>query len=289
MGRSEHTKGLLIAIAGVLILSPDALMVRLIDADIWSLLFWRCLLTALTTSLLLFLNYRSRFLQSFRAVGTAGLYSASTILLGSILFVNSLKQTAAANTLIILAATPVISSLFSYLFLKEKIARRTWLAIFCCFGGIVLIFSGSLSSGFLLGDFLALGATCMWATNLVILRSGKEVNMIPANVIGNLSVLPIALLCGAAPLQVSPQDASLLLLLGGLLLPVSFALITIAPRYLPAPEVSLILLIETILGPIWVWLVLHEIPESLTLVAGCLILTTLLIHTLLGMRAGKAA
>ena len=289
MGLSEHSKGLFITIIAVLILSPDALMVRLIGCDIWTLLFWRCLLTAVTTSLLLFLRYREKFFHSFRAIGVPGLYSAATIVCGSILFVNSLKHTAAANTLIILSATPVLSSLLSYLFLREKIARRTWLAIIFCFGGILLIFSGSLQSGLLLGDLFALGATCMWATNLVILRHGKDVNMIPANVIGNLSVVPIALLCGAAPLQVNPTDASYLLLLGGLLLPVSFAMITLGPRYLSAPEVSLILLIETILGPIWVWLVLHEVPEVTTLIAGCLILATLVVHTLLSMRASQLA
>ena len=102
-----------------------------------------------------------------------------------------------------------------------------------------------------------------------------------------LAVVPISLLCGAAPLQLHAADAGYLLLLGGLLLPVSFALITLAPRYLSAPEVSLILLVETILGPIWVWLVLHEVPHLSTLIAGLLILGTLCCHTLLGMRSAK--
>lgn len=289
MERSEHFKGLLLTFIAVLILSPDALLVRLIECDIWTLLFWRCLLTALTTILLLLLRYRRRFWQSFQAIGIAGLYSAATIVCGSILFVNSLKHTAAANTLILLAATPVISSLLSFLFLREKIARRTWVAIAICFGGILLIFSGSLSTGLLLGDFMALGATCMWATNLVILRRGRDVNMIPANVIGNLAVVPIAYFLGATPLLLSPTDAGYLLLLGGLLLPVSFAMITLGPRYLPAPEVSLILLVETILGPIWVWLVINEVPRLTTLIAGLLILGTLICHTLLSMRATRTA
>ena len=89
---SEHTKGLLITITAVLILSPDALMVRLISCDIWTLLFWRCLLTALTTSVILILNYRRRFFESFRVIGKTGLYSAATVVGGSILFVSSLKQ-----------------------------------------------------------------------------------------------------------------------------------------------------------------------------------------------------
>lgn len=268
----------------VLILSPDALLVRLIHCDVWTLLFWRCLLTGCVQALFLGTLYRSQFVQSFRNIGRAGLVSAVIVACGSFFFVNSLKHTAAANTLIILAATPVFSSLLSWLFLREKIARHTLIAIIICFGGILLIFSGSLNHGLLLGDLLALGATLMWASNLVILRRGKTVNMVPANLLGNLIVAPIALLAGAQPLAVTTADMTFLLLLGGVVLPVSFTMITLGPRYLPAPEVSLILLTETILGPILVWLILNESPQATTLFAGMLIIGTLAVHTLMSLR-----
>ncbi|MEJ2469972.1 MAG: DMT family transporter [Desulfuromonadales bacterium] len=285
MEQATHTKGLLLTFFAVLVLSPDALLVRLIQCDVWTLLFWRCLLTAIMQSVFLAIAFRREFLKSFQNIGRTGLLSAVIVTTGSLFFVNSLRHTAAANTLIILAAAPLFSSFFSWLFLKEKIARRTWVAIMICFSGILLIFSGSLSSGLLLGDLLALGATCMWGTNLVVIRSGKAVNMIPANLLGNLMVVPAALLGGAQPLSVAAHDVGLLLLLGGVVLPVSFTLITLGPRYLPAPEISLILLIETVLGPIWVWLVLGEVPQQATLIAGVLILGTLVVHTLLSLQA----
>lgn len=269
----------------VLILSPDALLVRLIRCDVWTLLFWRCLLTGCMQSIFLAIHYRGQLVQSFRNIGRTGLLSAGVVTTGAFFFVNSLKQTTAANTLIILAATPLFSSLLSWLFLREKIARRTWVAIIICFGGILLIFSGSLNSGLLFGDLLALGATVMWASNLVILRSSKAVNMIPANLLGNLLVVPVALLAGAQPLTVATQDMIFLLLLGGIVLPVSFTLITLGPRYLPAPEVSLILLVETILGPIWVWLILNEVPHATTLLAGLMIISSLAVHTLMSLWA----
>ena len=281
--RSTHLKGLSLTFVAVLILSPDALLVRLIHCDVWTLLFWRCLLTCAMQSVFLAAGYRRQLLQSFRNIGRTGLLSAGVVTCGSFFFVNSLKQTTAANTLIILAATPVFSSLLSWLFLRETIARHTWVSITICFGGILLIFAGSLSSGLLLGDLLALGATLMWASNLVILRSGKSVNMIPANLLGNLMVVPVALLAGAQPLAVSSTDITFLLLLGGLILPISFTMITLGPRYLPAPEISLILLIETILGPLWVWLALNESPHANTLLAGVLIVGTLAVHTLISM------
>ena len=277
---SDHLKGLLLTFSAVLILSPDALLVRLINTELWALLFWRCLLTGLMMMTFLALRYRRDLFKVIINTGRPGLLSALTITCGSLLFVSSLKQTSAANTLIILAATPVISSLLSAVFLKEKISRATWCAIAVCFGGILLIFSGSLQNGLLLGDLFALGATTMWGSNIVIIRSGKNVNMIPANAIGNLAVAPIALLMGAVPFQVGGADAGLLLLLGGLVLPLSFAMITLGPRYLQAPEVSLILLTETVVGPIWVWLALGEIPHIRSIIAGTLIVTTLIAHTL---------
>jgi drug/metabolite transporter (DMT)-like permease len=289
MNLSTHTKGLLITFAAVLILSPDALLVRLIRCDVWTLLFWRCLLTGCMQAVFLAVTYRRQFLHSFHNIGRTGLLSALIVAMGSLMFVNSLKQTAAANTLIILAATPLISSLLSRIFLREKIACHTWVAICICFGGILLIFSGSLASGLLLGDLLALGATFMWGSNLVVIRSGRSVNMIPANLLGNLLVVPAALTAGAQPMNIASPDMLLLLLLGGVVLPVSFTMITLGPRYLPAPEVSLILLVETILGPIWVWMVLKEVPHATTLVAGSLIVGTLVVHTLMSLRAQRTS
>lgn len=283
MDRTSHLKGILMTFAAVLVLSPDALLVRLIHCDVWTLLFWRCLLTSGMQSVFLAARYRHQFLQSFRNIGRVGLMSTGVVTCGCFFFVCSLKQTTAANTLIILAATPVFSSLLSWLFLRERIARHTWIAIFICFGGILLIFSGSLNSGLLLGDLLALGATLMWASNLVILRKGKAVNMIPANLLGNLLVVPITLLAGAQPLAVTTTDMTFLLLLGGIILPISFTMITLMPRYLPAPEVSLILLVETILGPLWVWLALDEVPHAATLLAGLLVVGTLAVHTAMSL------
>ena len=287
MDRATHLKGLLLTFIAVLILSPDALLVRLVRCDVWTLLFWRCLLTSIMQAIFLAIFFRRQFLQSFRNIGRAGLLSASTVAIGALFFIHSLKQTTAANTLIILASAPVFSSLLTFFILREPIARRTWIAIFICFGGILLIFAGSLGQGLLLGDLLALGATFMWASNIVTLRSGRANNMVPANLLGNLLVVPAALLGGAQPLAVSAPDVLFLVLLGGFVLPVSFTMITISPRFLPAPEVSLILLIETIVGPVWVWLVLGEVPLATTLIAGLLIVGTLTAHTLLSLWASR--
>ncbi|PLX98266.1 MAG: EamA family transporter [Desulfuromonas sp.] len=288
-GMSEHTRGLLLTLTAVFVLSPDALLVRLISADNATLLFWRGLLSGGTLYLLLFFIYRKRLFSMVREPGWLGLVAALNIMLGNIFFVMSLRMTLAANTLVILASIPLLAALGTRIFLGETILRRTWIAITVAFIGILTLFSGSIGQQSLLGDLLAFCAACSWAGNLVIIRKLRPLNMIPVNAIGNLLVAPFALLINAQPFAVSADDFILLLILGVLVLPIAYSLLTLAPRLLPAPEVSLTMLLETFLGPFWVWLIIHESPTLATLAGGILILGTLMIHTVIGMRKYRPA
>ncbi|MDX1565593.1 MAG: DMT family transporter, partial [Phycisphaeraceae bacterium] len=242
---NEHSRGLVLTFIAVLTLSPDALLVRLISVDTPTLLFWRGLLSGSMLYLLLLLYYRRRLFSMFRATGRIGILAAFVIASGNMFFVSSLRLTTAANTLVILASTPLIAALGTRIFLGEAVPRRTWIAILTAFAGIIILFSGSLGHHSTLGDLLAIGGACCWAGNIVIVRAARPRNMVPANALGNLTVAPLALLIGAAPLSVPPDDYGLLLILGLLVLPVSYGLITLAPRILSAAEVSLILLLET--------------------------------------------
>lgn len=281
---ADHWRGIILTVTAVLVLSPDALLVRLIDTDPLTLIFWRGALSAL--AILFFLGClwgRSTWFNLLR-IGRPGLLSSGIAAVGTILFVYALRTTSVANTLVILAATPLFSALLSRLFLGERIARRTWLAIGVGLGGILLLFAGNLGQGTLAGDLCALAAAGCWAGNLVVLRHARSVNMTPAVALGGALAALLALVLGARPLAVAPADFGLLLLLGGLVLPLSFALITLGPRHLPAAEVSLILLLETFLGPLWVWWVLGEVPNPPTIIAGALILGTILLHSLASLR-----
>jgi drug/metabolite transporter (DMT)-like permease len=281
---ADHCRGIILTVTAVLVLSPDALLVRLIDTDPLTLIFWRGALSAL--AILFFLGClwgRSTWLNLLR-IGRPGLLSSGIAAIGTILFVYALRTTSVANTLVIMAATPLFSALLSRLFLGERVARRTWLAIGVGLGGILLLFAGNLGQGTLAGDLCALTAAGCWAGNLVLLRHARSVNMTPAVALGGALAALLALALGARPLAVAPADFGLLLLLGGLVLPLSFALITLGPRHLPAAEVSLILLLETFLGPLWVWWVLGEVPNLPTIIAGALILGTILLHSLASLR-----
>lgn len=283
--RQQHIRGILITTVAVLVLSPDALLVRLISVDPWTLIFWRGLLSGSAIFLFCLLQMRTSFLKGMLAIGWIGLAAAVVQAAATSFFVNALRQTTAANTLVILATVPLFSALFSRIFLKEKVNRQTWIAVTIGLVGIAILFSGSFGGGSLRGDLCAVTAASLWATYLVMVRHARNVNMIPTVGLAGLLLAFFVWLGGVDPLAVPPADWPFLMLLGLIVLPVSFALITLGTRKLPAPEVSLILMLETPLGPFWVWLVIGERPSQTTLAAGLLIVGTLVIHTLLSMHS----
>ncbi len=286
--RSDHARGLTLAITGVLVLSPDTLLIRLIDADAWTILFWRGSLMALTLGAYYALRYRHKAFARFRAIGRTGLLAGALFAANSMLFVTSVTLTKVANTLVIISAAPLFAAVLSFLFLAERPPWRTWLAVVAGLVGIAVIFSGSIGGGALLGDLCALGTAWFFAAHLTLVRRVRHTNMVPTLVVNGLIVATVAALAAPAGVSAVPADDVVwLFLLGVIVLPVSFNLIVRAPRYLPAPEVSLIMLLEAVLGPLWVWLALAEEPPAATFVGGALVLGTLIAHELAGLTAAR--
>jgi drug/metabolite transporter (DMT)-like permease len=275
---SEHVYGTSLTALGVLILTPDGLLVRLIDAEPWTLLFWRGALFGLCIACFYLIKEKKNFLSIFRKMGWAGLLAAACFTSSTVFFVQSLHHTSVANTLVLIATAPLFAAILARLFLKEKLLPATWIAILISVGGIAYIFSGSLSSNHLFGDFLALGASLSLASQITTVRMSRSVDMVPSLIIaGGMITIIGAFMAG--DVSTSEKDMYLLLLLGGLILPLSFALITVGPRFIPAAEVSLLMLVETFLGPLWVWLALGERPADETLWGGILVLATLATHS----------
>ncbi|MEP3246776.1 MAG: DMT family transporter [Sneathiella sp.] len=289
MGKlSPHLYGTLLTVCGVLILTPDGLLVRLVDLDSWTLLFWRGLLFA--TGILGFytLRYRTRAPGIVRVMGWRGLQAALFFASSTIFFVLAIKNTSIANTLVIIATAPLCSALISRIFLRESVSRSTWLAILVSTGGIGILFLGNLTSGSQTGDFFAFCSAVSIAAQITTVRLAKNVDMVPSLGISGLMIALFAFPL-ASPLTVSGSDFSILIVNALIILPVSFGLITIGPRYISAAEVSLIMLLETFLGPLWAWIIIHEVPETETLIGGALVLTTLLSHTLYTAKNSKVA
>ncbi len=270
-------------VLAILILSPDALLISLISIDPWTLVFWRGLLTssALTTALV-FSHGKGVLREVFR-MGPAGIVSGFFFGASTISFVMSIRLTTAANTLVIVATTPLFAAVFTRIFLSERVPRRTWIAVVTGFSGIIVIFSGSLSAGGVAGDLLALGTALFMAANFVIIRSHRQVSMVPAVVLSGIltSLLTVFMI---DPLSVGASDMLLLAVMGSIVMPIPLALMTVAPKLIPAAEVSLIMLLETFLGPLWVWLFIGQRPSMTTVLGGGLLVLTLILHSLAGLK-----
>lgn len=280
---SQHLRGVLLAFTGIILVSPDALLVRMIEVDRWSLIFWRVLLLGLTLAVYVLVRHRRRASARFLEIGPPGVIAAVLYVGVNILAVNAFILTSVANTMVILTATPLFSAIFSRLFLGEAVSPRTWLAVVSVLAGFAVIFSDSLGGGTLAGDLCALGTAVCLAGQMTAFRRGRAVNMIPSLAL-SCFLCAVVVLPLTVPLPPEPRDFGLLLVLGVVVLPVPIAMLALAPRYIPVPEISLIRLLETFLGPLWVWLVLSEVPGPETLLGGAIVIATVAIHLGIGLR-----
>ncbi|HWE80009.1 MAG TPA: DMT family transporter [Gaiellaceae bacterium] len=268
---------------GVLAISPDALIVRLVKLDSPAIAFWRALLMSmgfLGTALFL---YRGGTVSRFRSMGRLGLMVTGFSAMSSVLFVVAVTHTAVSNTLVILAASPVFAALLSAAFLGDHVRRETWIASFLILIGVAAIVGGSLGGSGLVGDLAALAGSLSTAGMLVTLRRHPGADPIPGLALGGLAGAAIV---SPAVGRIEPtrHDLLLLMLLGLVLLPIAIGLITRGPKYLTAPEVGLMMLLETLLGPLWVWIGIGERPGRDSLLSGLLIVSVLAVHSTLSLR-----
>ena len=283
---SDHLKGVLITTAGVIIITPDALLLRIIEADVWTILFWRGAGFFLVQWLIVFTRYGRNCVRVLFQSGWIGLAITAIMSVSQVLFVSSIINTHVANTLVIIAASPLLAAALAYLALGERVAVRTIIvgviALFCV--GITV--SGGLTFGGFWGDMAAIGAMACLAIFFTMVRGVRHKDMLPCISVSGLITAVIAYF--ASDTIIPPAgDIPWLLILCLFVSPVSFAMISAGPRYLPAPEVNLLLLLETVLGPLWVWMALAEIPSTQTLVGGAVLLAALSANALLGLRAAK--
>jgi drug/metabolite transporter (DMT)-like permease len=285
---SQHAKGLLITALGVLIISPDGLLTRLIHVDHWTLIFWRALFLSFGMCLIVNLTYPNKAWQKYKSMGRGGAMMVLIYSMGTISFIVAITHTSVANTLIILSATPLFAAVISWAFLREAIPGRTWVAILLVGIGIFVISSdGESQTTSLLGDLAAICGSFFLASGFTVVRRFPAMSMFP--VISTSGLLTaVVILPLAQPFSATQADMGYLMIMGVYMLPVGTALMFLGPRYIPAPEVGLMLLLESILGPIWVWLALGEQPGIRTFIGGAIILSTLAINTAWVLKTTRA-
>ena len=280
---TDQQKGSLMAFVAVIFITPDSLFIRLSNVDTWGLVFYRGIIPFFTVFLGMLLIYKLNFFKILFTSGYHGLIYIGTFSLTNITFVVSIQNTNVANTLVMIATAPMLSAILGAIFLKEPPDRKTWISIIITFLAILYIFFDSLKLGNFFGDILGFITAVGLAVGAVTIRSAKSKNLVPAAVVGKLFVATFALFF-IESFILTDRDMLIVPLMCILCVAIPFVLVTIAPRFIPAAEVNLFFLLETIIGPIWVWLIIKEQPSIETLQGGVVIITTIAIHSFLKLR-----
>ena len=283
MSYSDQQKGMLIAFTAIMFITPDALLIRLANLNSWNLIFYRGIIPFFAVFIGLLIIYKTNLLKEIINNGLHGFFYACTFTVTNIAFVISIENTNAANTLIMIALAPMLSAVLSFIFLKESPDKKTWIAIAITTLSVIYIFYDALDAGDFLGNFLGLVCATGLAVGAVIIRSAKKISLVPSAMIGKLMVALIALIF-VNQLKLESNDILIIPLMCIMCVAIPFVLVTLAPRYITAAEVNLFFLLETILGPLWVWLVIKEQPSFETILGGSVIVVTIATHSFLALK-----
>ncbi len=280
---TNQQKGSLLAFIAVIFITPDSLFIRLSNLDTWGLVFYRGIIPFLVVFLGMLLIYNLNFFKILFLSGYHGLIYIGTFSITNVSFVVSIQNTNVANTLVMIATAPMLSAILGSFVLKEKPDKKTWISIIITFLAIIYIFSDSLKMGNFFGDILGFITAIGLAVGAVTIRSAKSKNLVPSAVVGKLFVATFALFF-IESFALENNDLIIVPLMCILCVAIPFVLVTIAPRFIQAEEVNLFFLLETIIGPIWVWLIIKEQPSLETLQGGFIIITTIAIHSYLKLK-----
>ena len=274
--------GLMLALAGALLLTPDTLLMRLSGLDGGAMLAWRaCLAGLVFLSIGLIARFKEEKGNRAR-VSSFGFWSLVICQIGNAsFFAFGIALAPVAVVLLAVATVPVIAALLGYFLLGELADRRVWATIVLVFSGILMSVAGDIERGMNIDFETLLGACCGLAVaislafNFVIIRKNKTVPFELAIGLGALIAGCTAFYLWPAAWQVRGASLIYISVTGLIILPVSFFLLSKASRLTSAANVSMIMLLETVLGPLWVWLGIKETPNSLTLLGGLLVVGAL--------------
>ena len=274
----HHRLGFWLVTAAAILWSTGGLIARLVDTDPWTTIFWRSVFCTAFLCTAVAIAQRGRLVQMIRETGWPGVAMAACFGVASTSFIMSLSRTSVANTLVIQSLSPFIAGLGGWLCLGERVRRRTWVAMSVAVVGTIVMLWGSTGAGSRIGDLLALVTATAFAGATVIVRWHRTVPM-PAAAALAAALAGVIALGEATPSSASARDLALLALFGMGQLGVGLLLFTAGARLIPVAEASLIAVLESVLGPVWVWLAVGERPGAFSLLGGAIILSALVAHT----------
>jgi len=280
---TSQQKGSALAFIAVMLITPDSLLIRLSNIETWGMLFYRGAIPFVVVLIGLLIFYNKNFLNALFNVGYTGIFYTISFAICNITFLVSIQNTNVANTLVMVAMAPMISAILGGIFLKEIPDKKTWIAILITFFSALYIFYDSIQLGNFFGDFMGIVTATGLAVNAVLVRSAKDRDLLPSAVLGKLCVAVFAFFF-VNSFDLVGNDVIYVPLMCVLCVAIPFVLVTIAPRFIPAEEVNLFFLLETIIGPIWVWMIIKEQPSIETIQGGAVIILTIAIHSFLKLK-----
>jgi drug/metabolite transporter (DMT)-like permease len=283
ISKSNYRHSLLITAAAPIFWSVGGLGIRIVSVSPWETIFWRGLFMALTILLFLSIRDGNGVIQTFRKMGVPGLMIGVLLAFTSIFYVLSVSYTSVANALVLQGTSTFFAAILGWLTLHERVRIETWIAITVTIASMAFMFSGSLASGKLWGDIFGLMTAVVFAGNILTIRAYREVDMVPASCLGGLfsAIITFPMM---DTFSITLSDLGLLAFLGSFQLGLGCYLFIKGSANLPPAQTALLALLETVLGPLWVWLILNEMPTVSELIGGTAILITLALHSILTER-----
>jgi len=270
--------GPLLIFLGALSLSFGGLIVKSFEgATLWQILFWRSLFFSLTILAFLILSYKKKTLNSFYTSGLPGFFGGIVLSFGFCGYVFAMYNTTVANTNFIISLQILFLAVFGYFFLKEKINSTTLTSIILAMTGVLVMVGNSLTPGELSGNLAAFTMPITFAVLIMIVRKYPTVDMVPAQFVAGVSSCLIGYLL-SNKIMISPNDIFLGFLAGFFQVGFGFIFITIGARTTPSAMVGIIMLSESVLGPIWAFLFVSERPSIFGLIGGAIILFAVLLQ-----------
>ena len=274
----KNIPGPILIFMGALSLSFGGLIVKSFDgATLWQILFWRSLFFSLTVLAFLVINYGKKTFSAFYDSGLPGFFGGIVLSLGFCGYVFAMYNTTVANTNFIISLQILFLAIFGYFILKEKISAITLTSIILAISGVFLMVGNSLSPGELSGNLAAFTMPITFAILIMIVRKFPTVDMVPAQFVAGISSCLIGFLL-SNKLMISSHDIFLGFLAGFFQVGFGFIFITIGARSTPSAMVGIIMLSESVLGPIWAFLFVSERPSTFGLIGGAIILFAVLIQ-----------
>jgi drug/metabolite transporter (DMT)-like permease len=280
---TSQQKGSLLAFVAVMFITPDSIFIRLSNIETWGMLFYRGAIPFVAVLIGLLFFYKNNFLKALLGIGYPGIFYVISFSICNITFIISIQNTNVANTLVLIAMAPMFSAILGAIFLKEIPDQNTWVAIIITFLAVAYIFYDSIELGNFYGDIFGLITAFGLACNAVLARFAKDRDLVPSAVIGKLCVALFSLFF-VESFALVESDIIIVPLMCIMCVAIPFVLVTIAPRFIQAAEVNLFFLLETIIGPIWVWLIIKEQPSLETIQGGAVIITTIAIHSFIKLK-----